>query len=389
MKKIFVVFLIIVIFLNSMAYVSSQKNISFEIDQIKGIYISYLEYLTYFEGNSLGINKSSINNMLDNIKTLGFNTIFLHTSPFSDAIYKSNIFPYSYTLTGIEGKNPGMDYLKYFIEEAHKRKIKVHAWINPYRISSSNDISKLSLDNPYFLFKDTNSVKVSNNGVYYNPASDLVVELLLKQVKEIINNYDVDGIHFDDYFYPDNTIDLENYQSSSQDVSLSNYRLNIINSTIKKVYQLIKKHNSKLIFSISPDGNIENNYELHYADIKTWLLENDYIDIIMPQVYYGFENDIKPFIETINEWNSLIKNNVKLVPVLAFYKVGLQDNLAGSGYLEWINNNDIIAREINYTKTLTNYDGITIFRYEYLFNNNLETLNTKDEILNLKKVIND
>ena len=392
MKKIIVVFLIVITFLIGNAYVNSLKNENIVLSEdieIRGMYISYLEYLTYFQGNSLTINKSYINKMLDNIKDLGFNTIFLHVSPFSDAIYKSNIFPYSYTLSGIEGKSPGMDYLEYFITESHKRNIKVHAWINPYRISSTNDLTKISDNNPAKSLLDSNDIKICENGIYYNPASPKVLDLLLKQVLEIITNYNIDGIHLDDYFYPDKTIDLENYQKYFLDnnISIEEYRLNIINTTIKSIYKLIKDYNKNIIFSISPDGNIENNYELHYADIKTWLSNNNYIDIIMPQIYYGFENELKPFEKTIKEWNNLIKNNVKLIPVLAFYKVGRLDEIALNGKYEWINNNNIIEREINYSKTLSNYNGFVLFRYDYLFNKDLINNNTKEEITNLKKII--
>ena len=354
-------------------------------EEIRGIYISYLEYLSYFNGNSLNINKSYINKMLDQIKENNFNTIFLHVSPFSDAIYKSNIFPYSYTLTGVEGKNPGLDYLDYFIREAHKRNLKIHAWINPYRISSTTDTSKLSNDNPAITFLKTNDAKITKTGIYYNPASSKVIDLLLKQIYEIITNYNVDGIHLDDYFYEDVEIDLELYQKHflETNISINEYRLNIINTTIKSIYKLIKSYNKNIIFSISPDGNIENNYELHYADIKTWLSDDGYIDIIMPQVYFGFDNSLKPFEKTINEWNNLIKNNVKLVPVLAFYKVGLVDEYAGVGKYEWINNQDIISRQINYSKTLNNYDGYTLFRYEYIFNSNLINNNSKLELENI------
>ncbi len=392
MKKSFVVFLIVIIFLLGQGVVSSEKNaLVFKEEDInmKGIYITYLEYLSYFQGNSLKINQVSINKMLDNIKELGFNTIFLHVSPFSDSIYKSNIFPYSYTLSGVEGKNPGMDYLEYFIKESHKRNISVHAWINPYRILSTSDLSKISFNNPAYSLLNTNDIQISDNGIYYNPASSKTLDLLLKQIYEIISNYQVDGIHLDDYFYPNDTIDLENYQEyiKENNISISEYRLNIINKTIKSIYKLIKDYDNNLIFSISLDGNIENNYELHFADVKTWLTDNNFIDIIMPEVYYGFENELKPFQETILEWNNLIKNDVKLVPVLAFYKVGNEDTLAGNGRFEWINNKNIIEREINYSKTLSNYNGFTVFRYEYLFNKNLFNLNTNEELIGLKKCL--
>ena len=238
MKKIFVFFLVFILFSCCNVYVMSKKNNYIKKNtEIKGIYISYLEYLDNFQTNSLSVNKVYIKKMLDLIHDSNFNTIFLHVSPFSDAIYNSKIFPYSYTLTGVEGKNPGMDYLDFFIKEAHKRNIQIHAWINPYRILNSNDMSKLSKNNPVFLLND-DDIQISENGIYYNPASTRVLELLIKQVEEIITNYKVDGIHFDDYFYPNESIDLKNYQeySSKESISLKDYRLMIINNMIIKIY---------------------------------------------------------------------------------------------------------------------------------------------------------
>ena len=109
---------------------------------------------------------------------------------------------------------------------------------------------------------------------------------------------------------------------------------------------------------------------------------DNYVDIIMPQVYYGFNNDIKPFEKTLNEWNNLISNQVKIVPVLAFYKIGNVDNNIVNGKYEWIENKDIIKRQILYSKSLSNYYGYTLFRYEYLFNPNLSSNNTKEELDN-------
>lgn len=387
MKKIFVFFLIFIIFLSGNATVSKNKYVSKDLE-IRGVYISYLEYLTYFKGNSLSINKAYINKMLDNLSSININTIFLQVSPFSDSIYNSKIFPYSYTLTGVEGKNPGMDYLEYFIKEGKKRKIKIHAWINPYRISLTNDTNSLSKDNPAYSLLNTNNVSISDNGIYYNPASPYVYSLILKQVTELITNYNIAGIHFDDYFYPNNKIDLVNYENyknkNKSDISISEYRLNVVNSLIKSVYTLIKDYNKDLIFSIAPDGNINNNYTYHFADVKTWLSDNNYVDLILPQVYYGFSNQYKPFINTLNEWHDLIKNDTKIVPVLAFYKVGNVDNQAGTGSFEWVNNKNIIKNQINFSKTLKKYQGYVLFRYDFLFNSNLLNEYSKEEIKNLK-----
>ena len=366
------------------------KKVDREVNEIKGIYITYLEYLTYFQGNALSINKAYIKKILDNVSSLGFNTIFLHVSPFSDSIYESNLFPYSYTLTGVEGKNPGMDYLSYFIEEANKRNLFVHAWINPYRISSSSNIEKISKTNPAYPLLNTNHVKVSDKGIYYNPASPKVMDLLIKQVYELISKYDLDGIHFDDYFYPNDEIDLISYENYSKDnsIPLEEYRLKIINTMIKNVYQTIKNYDKKIIFSVAPDGNVENNYSIHYADVKTWLKEDGYVDIIMPQVYYGFLNQYKPFEDTLKNWHDLIENDVKIIPVLAFYKVGNEDVQAGTGKNEWQLNNNIIKRQIEFSKSLDKNYGFTLFRYDFLFNEHLFTDKTKEELDNIKKVLN-
>ena len=390
MKKLLVFFLIFLIFLTGNALIINNKYNKIEDLEIRGAYISYLEYLTYFQGNSLSINKAYIKKMLDNLKSLNINTIFLHVSPFSDSIYNSKIFPYSYTLTGTEGKNPGMDYLEYFNKEGKKRGIKIHAWINPYRISMSNDINLISKNNPAYALLNTNDVKITNEGIYYNPASYKVMSLIINQVIELITNYDIAGIHFDDYFYVNGEIDLVNYENyklkNKLDISLTDYRLNITNSLIRNVYKTIKDYNPNLIFSISPDGNINNNYKYHFADVKTWLKEDNYVDFILPQVYYGFENEYKPFIQTLNEWHDLIQNKVKIVPVLAFYKVGRIDNQAGSGQDEWLNNQDIITRQINFSKTLDKYNGYIFFRYDFLFNPNLQNKNGQEELVKLKNI---
>ena len=390
MKKLLVFFLIFLIFLTGNALIINNKYNKIEDLEIRGAYISYLEYLTYFQGNSLSINKAYIKKMLDNLKSLNINTVFLHVSPFSDSIYNSKIFPYSYTLTGMEGKNPGMDYLEYFIKEGKKRGIKIHAWINPYRISMSNDSSLISKDNPAYALLNTNDVKITNEGIYYNPASYKVMSLIINQVTELITNYDIAGIHFDDYFYVDGEIDLVNYENyklkNNLDISLTDYRLNVTNSLIRNVYKVIKDYNPNLIFSIAPDGNINNNYKYHFADVKTWLTEDNYVDLILPQVYYGFENEYKPFIQTLNEWHALIQNKVKIVPVLAFYKVGRIDNQAGTGQDEWLNNQDIITRQISFSKTLDKYNGYIFFRYDFLFNPNLQNENGQAELIKLKNI---
>ena len=161
-------------------------------------------------------------------------------------------------------------------------------------------------------------------------------------------NYDVDGILFDDYFYPHNNVDKKDYEEyikNNEFIEEKDYRLNIVNKMIKRVYKTCKNKNIK--FGISPDGNIDNNYNKNYADVKSWLKSNEYIDFIMPQIYYGFYNSTRDYIKVTKEWENLIENkDIELYIALAFYKVGMEDKYAKSGFNEWIDNDNIIMREI-------------------------------------------
>ena len=372
-----------------------EKDIS-----MRAVFISYIEYMKYFDEKSDQGVKKEIDTMIRNVKESGLNTIILQVRPFSDAIYPSRIFPLSYTVAKTEGGKRDFDILDYFIEQAHKHNLKLHAWINPYRIRNTTDISEISEENPCFKWLNTNKVKViEGKGIYYNPADSDVMDLIVEGVKEIVANYSVDGIIFDDYFYPDESIDLENYEEIKNTISLEDYRLSNTNTLVKMVYDAIKKENDEVLFGISPDGNIANNYEIHYADIKKWLKEDGYIDYIMPQIYYGFYHETKPFIETLNEWENLIQNDVLIAPALALYKAGEVDQYAKSGSDEWIENDDIIVKEMKViTERAKNNDketeasiypsyGYSLFRYDFLYSatSNEQLLKERENIFELLK----
>ena len=374
MKNKLVIILCIVLFLFTDATISyAKKKTNYTIDandnEIRAIYISYLEYFDYFYGKSKIVNQTKIDKMIDNIKEKNLNCILLHVSPFSDSIYDSKLFPYSYTLTGTEGKNPGFDYLDFFIKKAHAKNIQVYAWINPYRISFSSDINVISKNNPAYRLINTSSIGISKRGIYYNPASEIVKNLIVRQIEEIIKKYNIDGIHFDDYFYIQDDIDRIEYQTyieNGGNLSISEFRLQQTNDLIKRVYKTIKRKNQNITFSIAPDGNINNNYKYHFADIKKWLSSNEYVDIIMPQIYYGFENEYAPFKKVLDDWLSLRTNeNIRVTPVLAIYKIGEEDSGAGVGKNEWMENNEIINQQIALIKNY-NLSGYALFRYDFL-----------------------
>lgn len=336
-----------------------------KIEETRGIFISYLEYKKYLSNKNEKEIIKEVEKIVTSLKKYHINTIYLQVRMFSDSIYNSKIFPFTDIIDN--NKKNNIDLLSIFLKYAKKEKIKIYAWINPYRISSSTNIDNVPKNSPAYIYINTNHVDIiEDKGIYFNPASSVVKNLIIAGVLEIIENYDVDGIMFDDYFYPSKTIDLKNYEEYKNIMSIDEYRLGQVNELIQRVYKTIKSINKNIEFGISPDGNIENNYEYIYADVNEWLSKEGYIDFIMPQLYYGFYNEAKPFIKTVNEWNSLIKNNTKLIVALSLYKSGNVDAYAKKGIDEWLNNTDIIKRQIEYSRTLSHYDGYSLFRYEYL-----------------------
>lgn len=384
MKKILVIIILSIVLISNIKL--DRTSIKKE-EETRAIFVSYIELNKYIKGNNYEISKRNIRKIIKNIKSLKCNTIILQVRSASDAIYKSNIYPMSLNIVNTE-YDDYYDVLDYFIKESHKSNVKIIAWINPYRIRTTCDKNTITEKNPAYKYLDTDIVYI-NNGIYYNPSKQETEDLIVKGVEEVLN-YDVDGILFDDYFYPDNNIDKKDYEEyikNNEFIEEKDYRLNIVNKMIKRVYKTCKNKNIK--FGISPDGNIDNNYNKNYADVKSWLKSNEYIDFIMPQIYYGFYNSTRDYIKVTKEWENLIENKeIELYIALAFYKVGMEDKYAKNGFNEWIDNDNIIMREILLSRNLKNYQGFSLFRYENIFNEEIYTKTSIKEIENLKKILN-
>ena len=379
MKRILLLlFLIIVLILLVNKKEIKENNIS----ELRGIYISYIEISKYLNDKDEISSKKEIDKMIDNIKTINCNTIILQVRPSTDSIYNSKIFPVSKYLSSKESYP--FDVLKYFIEKSHEQNLKVIAWINPYRISTTSNINEIKENSPAFKYIDSDVVYIGN-GIFFNPAKEEVKQLIIDGVKEVLN-YKVDKILFDDYFYPSNDIDILEYEKVKEKKTIEEFHLENVNDLIKRVHTECKKKN--IPFGISPDGNIENNYNKNYADVKQWLSSSEYVDFIMPQLYYGFNNTTKPFIKTINEWNELIKNkDIDLYIALAFYKVGTLDTYARDGKDEWINNNNIIMKEIIYSRNITHYKGFSLYRYDNIFDESNFTNTSYSELKSVKRIL--
>ena len=355
--------------------------------EVRAVWLAYVNYDKWIKNATKAQFTANMRTVMKNIKSTGFNTLFFQVRPFGDALYKSSYFPWSRYLTGTEGKDPGYDPLAITCALGKEYGINVEAWINPYRVRLDMK-DPLAANNPAKKWLDakSNAVVSWNGGLYYNPASPEARKLITDGVYEIVKNYDVTGIHFDDYFYPttDMAFDAKEYKASGTQLSQEAWRRENVNILVRQVYAAVKKADPNCLFGISPQGNLQIDYEVQFIDVEKWLTEDGYIDYICPQIYYGFFNKL-PFADTAAQWNALIKNDVKLYIGIAAYKLGTTDKWAGeAGVNEWIGTKDILARMVKTARSLSHYGGIAVYNYDSLYSVN--TSQVKTELANLEKL---
>lgn len=341
--------------------------------EVRGVWISYIELSSILTGRSESQFTSSIRSVFQNCKDMGLNTVYVHVRSHGDAYYKSDYYPWSAYITGKIGGVPSYDPLKIMTREAHALGLSFQAWINPYRLSLSSDMEKISSDyaigNWYQTSYGDRVVQVGSY-CYLNPGYSEAVDLIANGAREIVANYDVDGVHIDDYFYPttDASFDYKSFTSSGYS-SLSDYRMNNCDKAVKALYNAVKAGNSSALFGAAPQGNVQNNYVYMYADVKKWCSTAGYIDYIAPQIYFGFKNASQPYETVLYQWQDMVKGtNVKLIPGLSVYKIGTEDGYGGStGRYEWINDKEIIKRQIESAMKTSNYGGAILYSYNYVF----------------------
>lgn len=344
-----------------------------EKQYVKAVWITYYELSQFTKDNDEAQFKKSITKAFKKLKNNGFNRVTVQVRPYADAFYASDYFPVSAYCFGQQGSELLYDPLQIMVDTAHKLDLSIEAWVNPYRVSQSNDFSKLSENNIALEWKDSDNIIACESGIYFNPASSEVTELIVNGVKEIVTKYQVDSVCFDDYFYPetDSSIDknlYENYKKSKGDLSLDDWRRNNVSEMVKAVYSAVKSINENITFGISPASNMENNFSALYADVELWTNNDGYVDYICPQIYFGFQNENQPFMKTAKSWIQMA--DCTLYVALPLYKAGQEDEFAGeSGKKEFIDNNNIIARQTIYLSKLEGVSGIYIFSYSSLKDN--------------------
>ena len=331
-----------------------------------GVWIPYMSLSTTEKTETAF--KENYDAKLESAKAAGANAVFVHVRPFADSLYPSEYEPWSHILTGTQGEDPGYDPLQYMVDRAHECGMQFHAWINPLRISTDATPGALAENSFYMQNRETNPFYFLeyDGGIYYNPASAVVRERIANGAAEIAALYDVDGIHFDDYFYPtdDESIDANQYaayvEETEEPLPLHEWRTANINALIAAVYHRIKQTAPDVVFGISPQGNLDNNEKIN-ADVLTWCAQSGYIDYICPQLYYSFENEALPFEEALQQWNAMERlDSVKLYIGLAVYKAGTD---ADNG--TWLNTDDTIARQIERAEE-TGADGVILYAVDYL-----------------------
>lgn len=360
-------------------------------NEFRGVWLSYYEINVTEGRNTRQKYADYIRGMMETFKPYGITDVFAHVRAYGDAIYKSNVYPTSKYAAGQQGAELPFDLLEVICEVASDYGIGVHAWVNPYRVHNGTDINELSSDNKakqWYQEGSNEDVAVVGDKIYFNPASQKAQQLVIEGAREILLNYPVKGIHIDDYFYPPDCGDFDSkqysdYASSGGTMSLEEWRRENVNSLVKGLYNTVKSFGEDKVFSISPGGNIDNNLSSLYADVRLWS-KGGYADMIIPQIYFGFEHESRAFDKCLNEWLSLKGEGVMMPVGLGLYKTGTEDAYAGTGAKEWQSRTDILVRQVQYLRSVQS-DGFVIFSCDYFDDTGTSAAM---ELSNLKNYLN-
>ena len=360
-------------------------------EQMKGAWIATVENIDYPSKTGLSVKeqKQEFIQLLDSLQAAGINTVFMQVRPTADTFWPSNLDPWSVYLTGTQGKKPGLFYdpLKLMVSQTHKRGMAFHAWLNPYRVTN---IMKTDLSEKSFAKKHPEIIVEYGGKLYYNPARRESREHNAEIVKELLNCYHIDGIHFDDYFYPypvkkngqgedfPDSAEYAEYQAEGGTLSKADWRRENVNLLVKQIYETVKSERPDAAFGISPFGIWRNKsddvpdgsdtsafqcYEKLYADTRAWI-QNGWVDYIMPQLYWHYGHKTAPYGLLLDWWDSEVQKygngKVKLYIGLALYKHSDGDKNWKKGELEKQ------IKDIENRKTVS---GGVFFRAKYFLKN--------------------
>ena len=332
----------------------------------RAVWVSYLEW-QQVDFSTPETFSGDIAVILDNIRNLGATVVLAQVRPFGDALYPSSYYPFSHLCTGQQGRDPGYDPLALLVQAAHDRGLALEAWVNPYRIQAG--LTPALCDaSPAKLHPDW--VKYTDTGAYLDPANTAVRQYIADAVGELCANYDVDGIHFDDYFYPttDPAFDAADYAASGSTLTQDDWRRENVNALMELCHAAARRYGVR--FGAAPAGDPEQNYTLQYSDAARWLRQGT-VDYLMPQLYWGQEyikngDASHSFAQLAAAWTALPRAaGVKLYAGLGAYRVGTGDGSdAGS---EWFSGH-ALADQLALLARL-GVQGAGLYRYGSLFAN--------------------
>ena len=323
--------------------------------------------------------KQSFIELVDFYAKLNFNALIVQIRTAGDAFYPSKLAPWSEYLTGEQGKAPEplYDPLEFMISQCHMQGLEFHAWLNPYRATFNLDVS--SLDDQHVYHEHPEWIVKYGPKYYLNPGKPQVVEHLVEIVEEVIDNYHVDAIHFDDYFYPykiggqifDDELDYVRYGKSTFERK-DDWRRSNVDTLVSRVYKIIKAKKSWVQFGISPFGIWRNSsrdpsgskfqggqttFDDLYADPLNWV-ENGWVDYLVPQLYWSMDYKYASYRYLAGWWDNNVEG-VDLYTGIGVYKV---ENNADSAWFDL----EEVSRQLDFNRSLENVGGEVFFSAKVL-----------------------
>ena len=341
----------------------------------RAVWVSYLEWAA-MDFSTEDAFRAGVVQLLDNCTGLGLNTVLAQVRPFGDALYRSSLFPWSHLCTGVQGQDPGFDPLDVLLTEAHARGLSLEAWVNPYRLRSSASMPPVLAENS-LLNTHPEWVCTVNEGAYLNPAIPEAADYVVQGVAELVQNYAVDGIHFDDYFYPttDPSIDAAQFAASGE-ADLTAWRRANVTRLVKAVHDAVKAADPTLRFGVSPQGNPDNDRNEQYTDLSVWLTASGadaVVDYLCPQIYWGYGYTLSSgstrfaFENITAEWLALPRaESTALYFGLGAYRVGVGDGGANADSVSQWCTGSALARQVTDLRS-AGAGGWALYRYGSLF----------------------
>lgn len=361
--------MLVLLFYGSIAYAQPKS-------EFRAVWVATVANIDWPSGQGLSTadQKKEITDILDLHKKLGMNAVIFQVRPAADAFYPSELEPWSRYLSGTPGKapDPFYDPLQFWIEEAHKRGMEFHAWLNPFRVANKFDAP---LAGNHIAFQHPEWILKYGSKLYFDPGLPATRQFVAKVVKDIVSRYDVDAIHFDDYFYPyplledfPDTTSFRMFGRGFLPGKKADWRRENVDIIIEMLNDTIKAVKPWVKFGISPFGvwrNIEDdsrgsktkagvtNYDDLYADVIKWQ-EKGWIDYLLPQLYWRVGHPLVDFNHLAHWWKTHAYNRGMYIGQ-APYKIDVNSNID-----EWKGNSEII-KQIKLLRNISEIQGSAFF----------------------------